>query len=497
MTKQEILTLTSFGKRVAEEEGEELSAYFVETDQWKRVFSGEVDVIYGPKGSGKSAIYSLIVDRKAELLTRGITVVPAENPRGAAAFKELIADPPTGEHEFRALWRIYFISLIGEVLRESFSSDKSAQSVVSVLEDANLLPRDSSLSSRLKAVRDYVRRFANPEGIEAGIKLNPATGLMEGLTGKITLSEPSAAEREVGLISVDTLFHRANDALRDANRRIWLIFDRLDVTFADSPELEKNALRALFRVYLDLVPDNRISLKIFLRNDIWKRIMTEAFPEASHITRTIDISWTKNSLLNLVVRRLLHNGVIIDSYKLDAQQMLSNTAMQVSLFYRLFPAKIDPGPNKPVTLDWILSRTSDGTRESAPREIIHLLSSARDMQLKAMEIGAPEPPGDLLLDRSAFKDALPTVSKARFEQTLCAEYPQYKEILQKLSKAKTTQTPQTLAKIWAVTEDEALKTANSLSEIGFFERRGTLQNPFFWVPFLYRSALSMIQGSAK
>jgi hypothetical protein len=495
MSKQEVLASSSFGQRVAEEEGRELSAYFVETDQWTRVFSGEVDVIYGPKGSGKSAIYSLIVDRQAELLGRGIVVVPAENPRGAPAFREIVPDPPASESEFRALWKIYFLSLIGEVL--SSSSHKSARKVAGALEEAKLLPRGASLSSKLRAAWEYVRRLMDPGALEPQIKFNPVTGTPEGLSRKIILREPSATERDAGLISADNLLQLANDALRDVGQEIWLILDRLDVVFTDSPQLEANALRALFRVYLDLLPADLISLKIFLRNDIWSRIMTEPFPEASHITRMTEISWTRNSLLNLIVRRLLHNNAIVEHFKIVPEQVLSDIAKQVAVFYRMFPPKVGLGPKEPNTLDWILSRTSDGTGQSAPREVIHLLSCAREFQLKSLEIGSAEPPGDILLDRGAFKDALPAVSRARFEQTLCAEYPQYKEVLQRLSKEKTEQTPTTLAKVWDLPEEKAREMADRLSEIGFFERSGTKENTIYWVPFLYRSALSMIQGSAK
>src|SRR6185437_13686250 len=61
--KHETLDATSFGARVAEEEVDELAEYFVETDQWKRLYRGDVDVVYGAKGSGKSALYSLLVER--------------------------------------------------------------------------------------------------------------------------------------------------------------------------------------------------------------------------------------------------------------------------------------------------------------------------------------------------------------------------------------------------------------------------------------------------
>lgn len=47
MLKRDVLSSSNFGQRIAEEEGDALQSYFVETDQWKRIFSGEVDVVYG------------------------------------------------------------------------------------------------------------------------------------------------------------------------------------------------------------------------------------------------------------------------------------------------------------------------------------------------------------------------------------------------------------------------------------------------------------------
>jgi hypothetical protein len=62
----------NLGQRVAEEEASELANYFVETEQWRQIFSGDIDIVYGPKGSGKSAIYSLLIARESTLFDRGI-----------------------------------------------------------------------------------------------------------------------------------------------------------------------------------------------------------------------------------------------------------------------------------------------------------------------------------------------------------------------------------------------------------------------------------------
>jgi hypothetical protein len=106
-------------------------------------------------------------------------------------------------------------------------------------------------------------------------------------------------------VSVDRLLQLANFALGSVKLHVWVLMDRLDVAFAETHELERNALRALFRVYLDMAGHDWIKLKIFLRSDIWSRIVEGGFREASHITRVVALEWTPEALLNLVIRRLL------------------------------------------------------------------------------------------------------------------------------------------------------------------------------------------------
>src|ERR1700736_850214 len=99
-----LITLRSitFGHRVAEEEND-LATYFVETDHWQRLYRGDIDVVYGPKGAGKSALYSLLLSKSTELFDRNILIVAGENPRGATAFRDLVTDPPASEREFVGL----------------------------------------------------------------------------------------------------------------------------------------------------------------------------------------------------------------------------------------------------------------------------------------------------------------------------------------------------------------------------------------------------------
>src|ERR1039457_1148193 len=106
MNKYDVLTAITFGHRIAEDETDTLISYFVETDQWRKVISGQVNVVYGPKGSGKSALYSLLRQKENELMARHIILAPCENVRGTPVFEDLVSDPPASEEQFRGLWKL-------------------------------------------------------------------------------------------------------------------------------------------------------------------------------------------------------------------------------------------------------------------------------------------------------------------------------------------------------------------------------------------------------
>ncbi len=162
MDKYKSLRSTTFGHRVAEEETDALSAYFVETDSWERVFRGDIDVIYGAKGAGKSALYSLMLSRNGDLFDRNILLVAAENPRGAPAFKNLLLDPPASEREFVNLWKLYFISLLHNLLTEyGIKSDATTQ-LQQALEREGLVKGNLSLAGLLSGIVDYVRGALRP-----------------------------------------------------------------------------------------------------------------------------------------------------------------------------------------------------------------------------------------------------------------------------------------------------------------------------------------------
>lgn len=495
MYRLELLKQLSFGSQVAEDEVASLQDYFVQTDQWNRISRGDVDIIRGDKGAGKSAIYLLLTKNKDAFFDRNILLVSGENPRGATVFKDLIADPPASEREFIILWKLYTLVLICHQSRDFGINSPPINGVYGALEEAGLLERQLNLAGLLRTAQSIARRLLHPK-LEFGMEFDPNSGAPSGVIGRISLAEPNTELGRSGVTSLDGMFDKANQSLASSGFSIWVLLDRLDVAFAESHQMEANAIRALLRVYRDITAYDHISFKIFLREDIWSRVTSGGFREASHIIRFEVMSWTDPMLMNLAMRRILNNQPLCSELKIEKDEILGDFTKQEKVFNRIFPPQVEQGPQKATTFNWMIGRCADGTGTTAPREFIHLLNSIKDQEIRRLERGGLPPAGEQLFDRSVFKLALPIVSRTRLESYLYAEYNTEKQFIEKLAGQKTEHTPETLSMIWGLDRDAALSKANELVALGLFEARGTRTEPTFWVPFLYRDALNLVQGKA-
>jgi hypothetical protein len=486
----------SFGDRVAENESENLSNYFVKTEQWESLKNGDVDIIFGSKGSGKSALYTLLLNQTESFLNNNIILISAEKPTGQTVFTDINSEPPTSEKEFITLWKFYICQLIVDWLIKNNNCKGDAQLIADMLTEAGLIDKNQNtntlkrmLNRALKAAK---KLLSTPiESVEGGLTLEA------GITGKITFGSPSDEQERNGYSSVDNLLDRLNQYLNDNKLYFWVLFDRLDVAFDQSLELEKNALKALFRVYRDIEEYINIRVKIFLRDDIWKRITNEGFREASHITRTTTIIWSDKNLLNLIISRALNNHEIIDNYGFDRVKILSDYNQQVDCYNQIFPVQVDIGEKQSNTFDWIKSRVRDGLNNVAPRELIHFYNEAVNNEKRDQSIGNNSVIVPNLVSRQSIKNATIEVSRVRTEQTIYAEYPDLKKYVSALENSKVEHNLTTLSEIWSINlEKDCEEIALRLAEIGFFEYRTAKNEKIYKIPFLYRFYLNISQGKA-
>jgi hypothetical protein len=488
MKRREVLQSVSFGEQVAEDERKQLAAYFVRTAPAQQLIDGKVDVVYAPKGAGKSALYGHLITTADDFEGRGIVVIACEKPLGEPVFRDLVTELPNpSEGILRHLWSLYFAMLVGHEFRKRGFSD--ARGITETLQDADLLPAEFSLRAVWRAAISFVQRAA-PSGMEGGVEFAPGTLQPSGVTWKILFRDPTVDEKRLGRVSVASLLAKADEVLRAHNLNVWLTLDRLDVAFPRNSTLEEIALRALFRTYLDLKEQEHIRLKIFLRNDIWERITKRGFPEASHIRRAVRIRWERKDLVHLVCRRLVTSKMLRDFFGVSQSDVLATIDSQASFLNRVIQRPPDLASDKDA-IDWLLMGIRDGTGQAAPRELIHLLVTAQMKQLDLWRVEEEQDDGTHLISARALQSALPDVSQSRLDQTLYAEYPDVERWVVRLRGENPAQSLVALGRLWETSPESARAAASTLIEVGFFESLGTASSPTYQVPILYRSALSM------
>ncbi len=397
---------------------------FVETDQWNRIFNGSIDIIFGAKGSGKSAIYHLMMNKEGDLFDRDILLVPAENPDEDPAFNEIRSDFPPTEDEFIGLWKLYLCSVAAVRAREAGVSNQELRDVIDYLGELKLISQELSLNTILRKISEYVKRSFRPKEVLATTHFDANTGMITGVTGRISFSEPGTEARDKGVRPIKEILSKLNASLRASGQTVWLLLDRLDVAFAGNEEIEARALRALFSAYKDMAGLDRIRPKLFIRSDIWDKIVASGYREATHAAsseRTATLRWDNGLLFNVFIKRLLQSDALCQSLGVDREAVLNNIGEQERLIDRIFPDKIDTGKN-PRTFAWICGRLQDGRDQATPRELIQFCSALRTHQLQRFEKAAAPPPEELLFERASFKAALGPVSQNRLTNTIFAEY---------------------------------------------------------------------------
>jgi hypothetical protein len=236
-------------------------------------------------------------------------------------------------------------------------------------------------------------------------------------------------------------------------------------------------------------------LKLFIRDDVWDRITEAGFSEASHLIRSTKIEWERNSLRDLIIKRLASNTAFREYLGMSESEIVGSSKRQEDILKKVFPEKVEIGRN-PETFDWILSRISDRFQTPSPRELIHMFDELRRIQIERLERNELPPAGELLFERSVFKQALKRVSTVRYEQTFRTENASMVKYTDALRGKKAEQSVASLGSLWEIDLEKAKEEAEKLYDRGFFERRGAGAERTYWVPFVYRDALELVQGRA-
>lgn len=485
MLTLEVLRSINLGNSVAEFD-EALERYFVETDTFRRVVEDRVDIIAGDKGTGKTALFRILHRRypTIEELSK-VEVVPAFNLGGSPVFQRLNEGDVLDEGQYITLWKSYILSLAGNWLLKVYEgawTDRMAQLDL-LLEKTSLRSADDSPDTVFSSIINLFRRLRNPKSAEANITITPDG--MPIIVPRIEFGAPDNGET-LDYVPHEQAFALLNEALGEVDLSLWLVLDRLDEAFAGKPLAEVPALRALLRTYLDLQPYSNVRLKLFVRKDLFRRVIAKGFVNLTHVNaRKVEITWDEDSLAHLLFRRLGENVDLLQAAGLNGED-------PSQLFDAVFPPQVDPGKRKPRTFTWMMGRIRDGNDVKPPRNLIDLVQKSLEAAIRKEERDKTEYVRAPLIPSDALKAGLRALSKQRVEDTLLAEAGDQALLVERFRSSKAEHNDESLGVQLGVKGDEFKETVLFLRNIGFLEQVGAN----YKIPMLYRDGLGITQGKA-
>jgi hypothetical protein len=308
-TPGSFLSRLTLGASSAENEFQKLGEYYLETDEFKRALRGEVQVVLGRKGAGKTALFFQLRDRLREDKEN---VVLDLKPEGfqLIKFKELVLDylsEGTKEHTITAFWE-YLLLL--EICHKLLQKDK----VVHL--------RDHRIYSQYI---DLAATYDTDEYISEGDFAERMLKLIQRISDDFKADKGNLQERlhRMNNEEVTELIYKHDiNALRSQmsnylkyKKALWILFDNLDKGWPPqgvSPN-DVLTLRCLIDAMVKLlralrrqgIPTNCI---VFIRNDVFENLI-EITPDRGKISSAL-VDWSDPELLlELLRRRFISSGI--------------------------------------------------------------------------------------------------------------------------------------------------------------------------------------------
>jgi hypothetical protein len=309
--KQGLLASLDMGSSTAENEFVNLGEYYVQTDQFRRALRGEVRIVVGRKGSGKTAVFAQVRDH---IRPDRKQIVLDLKPEGyqLRKFKEQVLDlleEGSREHTITAFWE-YLLLL--EVAYKILENDRAYHA------------RDQDL---YKPYQTLARVYKEDGYSQEGDFSERMLRLTEQIAASFQAIHPEAEGLRLTRQQV-TEFLYVHD-IRELRGQIesylrfkdglWILFDNLDKGWSAHGLAAEDLL--IIRCLLDATRKIEQSLQpkgvkchtiVFLRNDVYS-LLVEATPDRGKEIR-VSLDWAEPDLLrDMLRRRLVYNGLDRDA----------------------------------------------------------------------------------------------------------------------------------------------------------------------------------------
>jgi hypothetical protein len=301
--KRTALQQLTLGASAAENEFRTLSHYFVETAEFGRTLRGEVNVVAGRKGSGKTAIFFQARDNFREDRSVFVTDLKPESHQLSLFREELrkIVDVGSFDHTLAAFWYFLLLTEVVLTMKREFDfrsrHDQKALEAVNDIDhwvDAYQIGDSGDFTTRINRLGRFVL-----QEIEAATKRRQTIS-PEFLTNVIFRGGVTELKKVI-------LKHSSTKS------SFVLLFDNIDKGWPANgvDEFDVRLVRLLIET-LDKIKRDLASAQrdfhsvVFLRNDIYE-LLVNATPDRGKAGQ-VRIDWTDRVKLKQVIFKRLQSS---------------------------------------------------------------------------------------------------------------------------------------------------------------------------------------------
>lgn len=296
------LASLSLGQSAAENEFQDLSRYYIEIDEYQRAKRGEVQVVTGRKGSGKTALFGRLRDHLRADKRRIILDLKPEGYQ-LLEFMEVLRGlaQASREHVVSAFWE-YLLLL--EIANKLIQKDRTVHVFNHKVADHYRRLETEYLHGEYSADGDFAERMMTLTNRIAADYRVAFDGVDDpGILAQARLTE-LIYKHDIGNLRACLI------AYLQEKEDVWILFDNLDKGWpangvrADDLVVVRGLLDALNKVGKALqresIPCRGL---VFIRNDVYE-LLLDSMPDRGKIARA-NLDWTDPNLLRELLRRRL------------------------------------------------------------------------------------------------------------------------------------------------------------------------------------------------
>ena len=296
----------SFGDPTAENEMTTLGAYYMHTDQFGRALRGEVNLVVGRKGSGKTALFLQLRDR---LRSDKRNVMVDLKPEGYQLIKlkeDLLSylTEGTRQHLITAFWE-YLLLL--EVTYKVLEKDRITHKHNHELYERYLDLEATYKVENFSVEGDFSERLLM---LSNRIATEYRARYGDGANTKLTADDVTSLIYSHDLRS---LREKLSDYLY-TKQAVWILFDNLDKGWNTGgvDEIDAIVLRCLVEAGRKIERDmtkrkHMFHCIVFVRNDVYELLMKSSADYGKDMRAVLD--WTDADMLREMLRLRLVSGI--------------------------------------------------------------------------------------------------------------------------------------------------------------------------------------------